>query len=86
MSEMGQSGKTRLEHLLSASHPIADVKADILGRQLCARSCHRTLSAHSRNLLALVATMSASEYAAFVRAETEKFGAIVKQANIKAEN
>jgi len=30
--------------------------------------------------------MSAAEYAAFVRAETEKFGAIVKQANIKAEN
>jgi hypothetical protein len=30
--------------------------------------------------------MSASEYAAFVRAETEKFGAIVRQANIKAEN
>jgi hypothetical protein len=30
--------------------------------------------------------MSASEYAAFVRAETEKFGTIVKQANIKAEN
>ena len=30
--------------------------------------------------------MSASEYAAFVRAETEKFGAIVKQANIKSEN
>ena len=30
--------------------------------------------------------MSAPEYAAFVRAETEKFGAIVKQANIKAEN
>jgi hypothetical protein len=30
--------------------------------------------------------MSASEYAAFVRAETKKFGAIVKQANIKAEN
>jgi tripartite-type tricarboxylate transporter receptor subunit TctC len=29
--------------------------------------------------------MSAAEYAAFVRAETEKFGAIVKQANIKAE-
>jgi len=29
--------------------------------------------------------MSAGEYAAFVRAETEKFGAIVKQANIKAE-
>jgi hypothetical protein len=26
--------------------------------------------------------MSASEYAAFARAETEKFGAIVKQANI----
>ena len=30
--------------------------------------------------------MSAAEYAAFVRAETEKFGAIVKQANIKVEN
>jgi len=30
--------------------------------------------------------MSAAEYAAFVRAETEKFGAIVRQANIKAEN
>jgi tripartite-type tricarboxylate transporter receptor subunit TctC len=30
--------------------------------------------------------MSAAEYAAFVRAETEKFGAIVKQANIRAEN
>jgi hypothetical protein len=30
--------------------------------------------------------MSASENAAFVRAETEKFGAIVKQANIKSEN
>ena len=30
--------------------------------------------------------MSAAEYTAFVRAETEKFGAIVKQANIKAEN
>ncbi|MGB9369166.1 MAG: tripartite tricarboxylate transporter substrate binding protein [Xanthobacteraceae bacterium] len=30
--------------------------------------------------------MSAPEYAAFVRAETEKFGAIVKQVNIKAEN
>ena len=29
--------------------------------------------------------MSAAEYTAFVRAETEKFGAIVKQANIKAE-
>jgi tripartite-type tricarboxylate transporter receptor subunit TctC len=29
--------------------------------------------------------MSAGDYAAFVRAETEKFGAIVKQANIKAE-
>jgi tripartite-type tricarboxylate transporter receptor subunit TctC len=29
--------------------------------------------------------MSAPDYAAFVRAETEKFGAIVKQANIKAE-
>jgi len=30
--------------------------------------------------------MSAGEYATFVRAETEKFGAIVRQANIKAEN
>jgi tripartite-type tricarboxylate transporter receptor subunit TctC len=30
--------------------------------------------------------MSAPDYQAFVRAETEKFGAIVKQANIKAEN
>ena len=30
--------------------------------------------------------MSAAEYAAFVRAETEKFGTIVTQANIKVEN
>ena len=30
--------------------------------------------------------MSAPEYRAFVRAEAEKFGAIVKQANIRAEN
>jgi tripartite-type tricarboxylate transporter receptor subunit TctC len=30
--------------------------------------------------------MSAPEYQVFVRSETEKFGAIVKQANIKAEN
>jgi tripartite-type tricarboxylate transporter receptor subunit TctC len=30
--------------------------------------------------------MNAPEYAAFVRSETEKFGAIVKQANIKVEN
>ena len=30
--------------------------------------------------------MSAGEYRAFVVAEAEKFGAIVKQANIKAEN
>jgi tripartite-type tricarboxylate transporter receptor subunit TctC len=29
--------------------------------------------------------MSASEYAAFVRSETEKFGKIVREANIKAE-
>jgi tripartite-type tricarboxylate transporter receptor subunit TctC len=30
--------------------------------------------------------MSAADYQTFVRAETEKFGTIVKQANIKAEN
>src|SRR4051812_6114285 len=30
--------------------------------------------------------MSASEYAAFVRSETEKFGKIVREANIKVEN
>jgi tripartite-type tricarboxylate transporter receptor subunit TctC len=30
--------------------------------------------------------MNVAEYRAFVAAETEKFGAIVKQANIKAEN
>src|SRR3954452_12283803 len=30
--------------------------------------------------------MSPAEYAAFVRSETEKFGTIVKQANIKVEN
>ena len=30
--------------------------------------------------------MSAPEYKAFVAAEAEKFGAIVKQANIRAEN
>jgi tripartite-type tricarboxylate transporter receptor subunit TctC len=29
--------------------------------------------------------MSAAEYAAFVRAETDKFGKIVREANIKAE-